>query len=286
VSAKKKYPKLNIREAIERSKQDGEPTLQVSRMNAYMIRLRSILSFAVDEEFLDRNPAKGLTLKDKRSKKSLRNNFTIEQLQTIFSAPHFREYASGYSDKSKKNARFWVVLIALYSGMRLEEICQLNVSDVISVEGVDVFSLSADKNLKTEHSIRDVPVHKMLKTIGFMQYIEKRRKAGDTQLFPELKVTPLGNYSYSITKWFGRFLDGLSITDKKLNFHSFRHTFKDELERQSVPDAIAKRLGGWTNKGDSVFDNYGGDKFYKKMEREINKVKYDGIDLSHLICER
>jgi integrase len=280
--AKKKYPNLNAREAIERSKYDGSPKIQVSRINAYMMRLSAILSLAVLEEYIDRNPAEGLALKDKRNKKNLRNSFTIEQLQTVFFAPHFQEYAESYSDKNKQNARFWCPLIALYSGMRLEEICQLDVSDVVSIEGVDVFSLSADKDLKTEQSIRKVPIHKMLKAIGFIRYVEKRREAGDKQLFPELRFTSIGNYSHPVSKWFGRFLDGLGITDRKLNFHSFRHTFKDELERQDVPDAIAKRLGGWTDKANGAFDNYGGDSFDKKMEEAINKTRYDGLDLSHL----
>ena len=62
-------------------------------------------------------------------------------------------------------ARFWVPLIALFSGMRMNEICQLDVSDIRCVDGVDCFVITsrsngggADKKVKTSTSERFVPI--------------------------------------------------------------------------------------------------------------------------------
>jgi integrase len=45
-----------------------------------------------------------------------------------------------------RRSRFWIPLIALFSGMRLNEICQMDTADVQEIEGTLCFSVSAMSN--------------------------------------------------------------------------------------------------------------------------------------------
>jgi hypothetical protein len=61
-------------------------------------------------------------------------------------------------------ARFWVPLIALFCGMRLNEICQFDVADVRVFDDVNCFVVteesltgSRDKSLKTKTGRLEIP---------------------------------------------------------------------------------------------------------------------------------
>ena len=59
---------------------------------------------------------------------------------------------------------FWMPLIGLYTGMRIEEVCQLYVSDLKLMDGIwclDVNQDKPDKSVKTSER-RIVPLHPFL----------------------------------------------------------------------------------------------------------------------------
>ncbi|MBO4736180.1 MAG: hypothetical protein J5614_07270, partial [Paludibacteraceae bacterium] len=74
---------------------------------------------ALEKILFLKNPAKSLSFKDDRDPIDLKYAFTVDDLKVIFFNDNY--------DPSKftKPAYYWVPLIALYSGMRREEICQL-----------------------------------------------------------------------------------------------------------------------------------------------------------------
>jgi integrase len=74
-------------------------------------------------------------------------------------------------------------LIAL-SGARVNEVICLRVCDVKTIDGVVCISIDPDADrVKTEHSIRDVPVHQAIIDAGFLDYVAQRREAGAERLF-------------------------------------------------------------------------------------------------------
>jgi integrase len=90
-----------------------------------------------------------------------------------------------------RNARFWLPLIALFSGMRLDKICQLDVVDVRLREGVACFVVTtasdkeeSDKRLQTASSERFVPVHPTLLNLGMMKLIAHRRDGMRDEVVP------------------------------------------------------------------------------------------------------
>lgn len=173
--------------------------------------------------------------------------------------------------------------------MRLNEICQLFIDDIEQVEGIHVIQVRIDKDglkkLKTTQSKRTIPIHHALLKMGFMDYVEKMKNQGSTHLFPDLPIstshTNSGSRSAIFSKWFNNFLVASDIKEDGLCFHSFRHGFRDACRHADMNDEIVEALGGWKN-SDKVMNTYGKGHKLKKLQEEINKMGFEGLNLSHL----
>jgi integrase len=148
-----------------------------------------------------------------------------------------------------KDARFWLPLLALFTGMRLEEIAQLRCRDIRQVDGVRVIDVNASdgKRLKNQNSQRLIPIHSELLEVGLLDRIEETIVSGHEHLWPELRKNKHGSYSASYSNWFGRYKNLIGLTDPKKTFHSFRHTFIDRLKQLDVPDGKIQELVGHAN---------------------------------------
>jgi integrase len=109
-----------------------------------------------------------------------------------------------------------------------------------------VFNIDRDAELgrtvKTEASIRRVPVHSFLIELSLLRYRENIKKARHNQLFPQLKNGKHRGKGDAVSKFWGRYLDTLGITDSSKTLHSFRHTVRTRLLGQ-VERSMVDRLG-------------------------------------------
>jgi integrase len=144
-----------------------------------------------------------------------------------------------------------VPLIGLYSGMRLNETCQLDVSDVRQIEEVPCFVIttaslcgSRDKSLKTKTSARIVPIHPELLSLGIMAFVDEKRRSGAQKLFDDLPPGKRGFRSVAFSRWFTRFLAAAGASAPQTCFHSFRHGFRDAARNARIDRDISLRLGG------------------------------------------
>jgi integrase len=296
----KRFPNMTSAEAAEMMRSSGcGAILNAATVNAYMTQLRAVLNFAMTEGWISRNPAKGLRVIDPVRRRDKRVPFSDDQLTRIFSAPVFTgcvddeaHYAIAGNNHPRRG-RFWVPVIALYSGMRLNEICQLDVADIRRVEGVDCIFVNAlqpsegnAKRLKTISSERFVPIHPALKEIGFMEFVAQGRAAGGARLFPELPLSATGYYSDPFSKWFSRMVRKIGADRPRTCFHSYRHGYKDCLREARVDHEIALALGGWASTGASEESEtaaaYGRGYRMTTLYEAIKKVEYPNLDLSHL----
>ena len=147
----------------------GASLLTVRSINKSLETLSSLFSYAEDCGLVARNPAKKLRLAVEEGKED--RTFDADQLTALFAAPVFKNYTLKAGEKMK-HSRYWVPLIALFCGMRQNEICQLYIQDIKERDGISYFALrrklddgttATDKSLKTKNSWRDVPVHPTLK---------------------------------------------------------------------------------------------------------------------------
>ena len=293
--ASRAFPHLSPKEASLHAKATGyENVISASNANTYLNKVCVVLNWAVREELLARNHLRGLRLADPIARLEKRHPFSDHQLEAIFTAPLFTgcsDDGHGYAkigDAKPKGTRFWVPLIALFSGMRLNQICQLDVTDVRAVEGVECFVISVkslvgscDKHLKTSGSERIVPILSYLKQLGLAEFVKRRVEAGESKLFFDICPGQNGFRSTAFSKWFVLFLEKAGARMPRTSFHSFRHCFRDALRRARVDREIAMTLGGWGNgskSGLDVSDYYGRGFESSLLSVELEKVTFEQIN--------
>lgn len=268
-----------MREAAQISRTLDLPRRKPDSVNSYMNNLAALLNYAEKEGIIDKSPAKGLMVAG-GNKKDKKYSFTIQQLVTIFNAPL-------YTTKQERGGKFWVPLVSLWTGMRLNECCQLLTDDIREMDGVHIIIVSEDskdgvddKRVKTEAGERYVPIHPELVRIGLLIHWESMKKKRERRLFPDLNKGVNGYYSNPFSQSFGRFLKEINIKTSKISFHSFRHTYRDALRHADISVERVKALGGWANT--ETHEDYGSGFKPSVLFEEIKKVRYDGLDLSHL----
>ena len=82
------------------------------------------------------------------------------------------------------------------------------------------------------------------------------KEQGRDRLFHQLTPGPYGNLTHKWGQWFGSYLrNTCGVTDRRMTFHSFRHTFTDYVRRPDIPEGIQRQLVGHSSK--DVHDDYG-----------------------------
>lgn len=127
--------------------------------------------------------------------------------------------------------RFWVPLIALYSGMRQDEICQLRTEDVTEVDDVPVFYICHKPKSKQKNKgkrLKVCPVHPMLLKLGFGRFVEAQKAAGHDRLFHTLSWSQGKDWTGRIRTWWNETYQVALVADRTgRSFHSLRHNFID-----------------------------------------------------------
>lgn len=259
--------------------------LSTKSINMQMGYMRAFMNWAIQNgHYEGGNPFVGLALKDSVRAEEKRHSFSKEQLKAIFCTPIYKGCVSNKrhdrfikGDMIVRDSYYWIPLIALYSGARMQEICQLYVQDIRQGEGIWYFDFNADgddKNLKNISSKRKTPLHSELIRMGFLDYLEQKRKNGEVRLFPDLSLSCDGTYSNAFSKKFNHFLTRFNIKTDKTSFHSFRHTFIDALREANVPRETRQALVGHLNTH-GAHDSYGSKTGLKQLYEAINLICFD-----------
>ncbi len=110
--------------------------------------------------------------------------------------------------------------------------------------------------IKTAGSERLVPVHPELEALGFIRFVEAAQKAGQARIFPALKPNKYGRLTAKWGEWFSLYKrDVCGVTDGRMVFHSFRHTFKDNARNSGMIEGVQRQIMG--HSGKDVADDYG-----------------------------
>ena len=208
--------------------------------------------------------------------------------------------SSIYEDREKTPAWFWLPLLAVYTGARLNELGQLERADVVWSE-IPYLNITTDtteendkdapprraKTLKTGNSQRRVPLHPRLLELGFRDYWQS---SNAFHLFPDLPHENLRDNDTPTQKFsrdFGRYLRKLGLR-RGVKFHSFRHLFTDLADDMGVNPKARSILVGHANENDltallgsQMTDSYGSGYGRKSrlqfMLDEISKVHHPAI---------
>lgn len=238
-------------------------------INGYLKAIQAIVSYAYNERYVRNHPFKGakFALPENDSEKYI--PFSNDDLKLLFETKSFSIL------KASNPAHYWIPLIALYTGARLEEIGQLKQKDIAKTKGglfyFDINEKDSDKKLKTKSSIRKIPIHPILIKLGLLDFIYGDKSGSDFFIFPNL--VPIENRrTHSVSKWFGGYKRQCGIDDPLKVFHSFRHTLKDACRSAGVPEDMHQQLTGHSNH--NVGRRYGYGHSIESLYTEICKVGY------------
>lgn len=100
-------------------------------------------------------------------------------------------------------------------------------ADFVEVEGIPSIHIceeSEGQSVKSDISIRTVPIHPKLIKLGLLKRVESLRKAGETRLFPSMKTDGVNEMGNWLSKASSRHvLATVGKPDKgKFGFHSLK----------------------------------------------------------------
>nr|WP_305079442.1 site-specific integrase [Methylobacterium sp.] len=216
-----------------------------------------------------------------------RDQWELDELSKFFRSPIWSGCASEMQRTEPgpniiRDEKFWLPLIAVFSGMRQEEICQLSLDNIKLQEGIWFFELnrSEGRMLKNTTAIRRVPVHDEIIRIGLLKRVAVLRKQGEKRLFPELKPGGAdGRLGHAFAKWFTRYRREVGLDREKLVFHSYRHTSTALMLEADVQALIVDRVTGHTTVGETA--RYTKRISLRQLHAAVNKINIE-VNLSHL----
>jgi integrase len=223
-----------------KGKQVG-PRISPNTVNQCLEHVGHMFTWLKDEgKYMGDNPASRLQLKGIDDEENRYEPFTKDELQRLFNS----SFAAELPDHPD---HFFIPLIGLYAGMRLGEIAQPGIADIVKLEDMWIFEVRPDKSLgrrlKTKASRRRVPIHPHLVKLGLLHYWKEMKAAGQVDMFPELKAGKDRGRGDAVGKWFTRYRRDCGIIGDKKVFHSFRHGVQTRL-RGIVPDTVCALLLG------------------------------------------
>ncbi len=291
-NSSKLYPDLSPQDAADAAAKEGRPLLSHVSQSFYLRTLTATLRHGVKLGWLPNVPSDGMQpLVPQSSAAEKRRPFSIDDLNSIFSAPLYTgcmDDAKGFAKPGPnvvRGTRYWVPLIALWTGMRANEICQLDKNAICQDDGIWVFDLYTNDEkalVKNMSSRRKFPIHPKLIELGLLELHAARCKKDSDWLFPDLSPDSYGYRSAKLTRWFDdSFLPKYLEDRKQKSFHSFRHSFRDELRRIEAPSPILRTLCGWQESG-AVSDDYGAGYQPKQLMQWVEKVNFPGFCFAHL----
>ncbi|PMG72688.1 hypothetical protein BCU85_19305 [Vibrio lentus] len=288
---KKHFDGLDAVEIIEKNKTLRLPLRKEEQAMRDIERASTVYRWAIDHKKIDYNPFEGLcnskskvktklvlgTTDDDKSKKV---PFVANDLRSFFNHPVYTERKIGRNTREniRLNYQYWVMLIALVTGARPNEICQLRVKDVQVIDDVLCFLIQAedaDQSLKNQNAVRIIPVHSSLIKLGFQQYYDS--VCDGRMLFPDLTYTEKSGYYGKVEDWFTRvFSKPMGLSSQSKSFYSFRHTFIFDYQKRSQRSPIIAQLVGHEN-GNITDDTYGGKFSVTQLKDKIEEFKVDDI---------
>ena len=192
-------------------------------------------------------------LKDKKE------SFTDDDLHLIFNPKTYLPAIFENPLSRIKYPYYFIPILGVFTGARLEELCMCRTKDIMKVKGVWVYRIreegeygDEETKVKNPYSERDIPLHPVLTdTLGFIKYVKMIEKIGHNRVFHELTKIGSGRFQQNVGKFFNeRYLKKIGIKDgvRKVSFHSFRHSVETHLTNQNVNPRFIDYLQGHSSK--------------------------------------
>lgn len=291
----------------------SDTTISSASADKVMIRLHTLHKFAFLRGLTTVDPAKTdrpRLLRKKAPDANKKNSFSVDDLAAIFSGYLFSGTVIDGVDHIYPY-QFWAPLLGLFTGARLNEICQLDTADVQLDKEAQIWTISLTedtsetslpKSLKNQPSWRVLPIHNELIRIGFIDFVLEAAQEGRKKLFSDgLVHNPKKHWGSKATTFFTRMpsastkaggyfyrvgirsRDRHGQTDNK-TFHAFRHTFIHRIRNIPGEDAkLREALSGHAAERNQN-DEYGDGFDLVNKHRALHKANFlvDASKISYI----
>lgn len=241
---------------------------------------------------------------------SSRTSFADTDLRQLFAPEHF------VAETDKFPERFWLPILALYTGGRTQDLLTLRRRDIkVTPDNPDIFYVkrgsidedtsrdgipyidltdTMEKVLKTARANRVIPIHPFVwEALGFGRFIEAF--APDEFLFGN-HIMDNGELSNSFGAWFTRFRRSVGVgrqkgdkTSRDVVFHSFRHTVKRVFRLKRCDASIVHEIIGHDDESETATSMMYSGKFLieQKLDEAIAKLDFHkGLPLAELVTSK
>ena len=264
---------------------DDYRTLHIKTVWNWTVVYKAMFEFAVERDLIRKNPAAKMMRKPSAEESEERSPYEAEDVAAIFSAKMFYGYSgNGYRDQPgstlAKDHKYWLPILALWTGARVEELATLDKAEIKVEDGVSFIDLTerplkGPRRVKNRSARRVIPIHDRLIDLGFLKHVEAQ-KAGP--IFPELDADG-GKVSASFGKWWGRWCEahatvkGEGLDDPAKVFHSFRHAWKRTARASDAKEEIHDLISGHSE-GNSVARGYGRGVDIKTLKAAMDLIDF------------
>ena len=225
--------------------------LNKKTINNYTSYSKRLFDYAIKMGKLTTNPFKMLTsFKITADEKSPKDNFSLDELKIVFATKRLdlRNY----------------MMFALHTGLRLNEIWQLDSKSVGEEDGIKFINVKTAKQKGGVSKYRQIPLHKNIEHLADLKWLEQIKKGKES------------------SDYFGKRLNRhihKSIPSANVSFHRLRGNFtkaiKDYCLENSLADLTSVLLGHST---DLATDTYA-----KGVSLKAKKEALKGLDIFYLL---
>jgi integrase len=218
---------LSLADLLKKYPAKDDAGLSNKTINRHQSALKTLFRWARKRgHFEGENPFDDLARARAPLSKTTWQPFTSAELTSLFAGAAFETLPA---IRTLATARPWIMAVALFSGMRQGEICELDAEDIDTRNGIPYFNITA---AKSEAGVRLVPIHSTLIKLGFLDYV---KGAGSGPLFPG--IAPAGpdkKRAHTLASRFPAFRRKQGVDRPRVAFHSFRKNFVRALEIAKV----------------------------------------------------
>ena len=277
--------KLSLKELIEC---EGFEKIKLRSVEKYCVINNSFFIWCMDNKYITDTPTNKTVPKRTVAPYDEREKYTQEEISLILTEINKLVLEN---NNSLNIDRFWITLIGLLHGVRLNEACQLFIDNICAIQGIPcikvVNNMETKQKTKNRQSIRTFPINPILLRLNFLGLVQYRRELRINnpetpkadQIFESMTYSVEHRFIKNFQYFYGKFNRNL-IPDKKKTFHSFRHNFDSCLINKGVTEFHVQCLDGHKREGETL-GRYAKPDISALLEA-LNKLDY-GINIFDIL---
>lgn len=283
-------------------RQTDQPHHQIgyATSSRYWRAIRAFFAWATEDQLIAVSPAEVAKIpRPKGLKVRSPEPFTTAELKRLLSTPLYSGYQSAKRVSKAgscliRSGHWWSGVLFMHTGLRAGELSQLEPNDFVFDCPVPHLRVREEgegavvKSVKNQASVRDVPLHPNLLTLGLEAFVEARQKKRPAdRIFHEFRLGTNGRKSEGATRFWGDFLRANDLWRAGRATHVWRHTVVAGLRANGVAvEDVAALVGHTGSAGDlALFGQtikYGGAYSLERKRDALLKLDY-GLPLVQLL---